>query len=189
MMVSASLVLCIGVGVIVFMTLISGAWGVKIPDPPHGPSDLANNTLLWEDITVPKAPYTPPTERVVLRGPGAAFNRAMALYQQNDFAGAVEQLEPLSELESDNAAEVKFYLGVSLLMTGRNQDAITPLRQAAQSSVGPRRESSHYYLALAYLKCDYRDQALDELNGVIEANGAHNSAARELQRQIFAHIK
>lgn len=189
MMIPLSLALCVSVGVIAFMVLISGSQGVKIPDQPDRPSDQANNTLLWEDITVPKAPYTPPTERVILRGPGAAFNRAMALYQQNDFAGAVEQLDPLSELDSDNAAEVKFYLGVSLLMIGRNQDAITPLRQAAQSSVDPRRESCHYYLALAYLKCDYRDQALDELNGVIEANGAHRSAARELQRQIFAHIK
>lgn len=188
-MVGASIALAICIGVVVFIAQISETRRIKIPDRVDGTSSVASNTSRWKEITVPKASYTPPSERVILRGPGEAFNRAMVLYQQNDFAGAVEQLEPLSELEPDNAVEVKFYLGVCLLMVGRNQDAILPFRQAVQFTISPRRESSHYYLALAYLKCDYQDQALDELDETIEMNGEHRSAARELKRQIFAQTK
>lgn len=47
----------------------------------------------------------------------------MISYRQNDFAGAIEQLETLSEMEPSSEAEVNFYLGVSLLLVGRSQDA------------------------------------------------------------------
>ena len=104
------------------------------------------------EIEIPKAPYTPPSESVILRKKNKAFYHAMEAYQENDFRSAIEQLETISELEPYGAADVKFYLGVSLLLAGRNRDAIAPLEQSVESAVGPLRESSHYYLALAYLK-------------------------------------
>lgn len=189
-MVAASLVLAIGIGAVVFMGRLPDTGGVKVTEGAKEPSDIASaNSSPWKDIAVPKATYVTPKERVVLRSPGESFNRAMAAYQADDFASAVKQLEPLSELEPDNLIDLKFYFGVSLLLVGRNQDAISPLRQAMQFSIGPRLESSHYYLALAYLKCNYQDQALDELEAAIKMRGQLRSAAEELKRQILASTK
>lgn len=186
-MAAASLVLALSIGVVVFMNRIPQTGDGRATERVEEPGELADaKTSPWKDLVVPKAPYVTPKERVILRGPGEAFDRAMVAYQQNEFASAVEQLEPLSELEPDNAVEVRFYLGISLLMIGRNQDAISPLRQATQFSVGPRRESSHYYLALAYLKCNYQDQALGELDAAIKMDGVLRPAIEELRRQILA---
>jgi predicted Zn-dependent protease len=147
------------------------------------------NTSPWKDIAVIKAPYAPPKERVVLRSPDESFDQAMAAYHKDDFVVAAAQLDALNELEPDNAVEVKFYLGVSLLLVGRNQDAISPLRQVTQLSIGPLQESSRYYLALAYLKSDYKDQAVNELDTVIKMKGQFRSAAEELRRQISASVR
>lgn len=142
---------------------------------------------VWRDWPIPPAPYTPPPERPVLRGveSGTAFERAMAAYQQNHFAAAAEQLEVVSRLEPEHA-EAHFYWGVSLLLAGRSEDAIEPLRQAVRLSAGAQRESSHYYLALAYLKTNRPQQALAELEAVIEMNEDHRAEAEKLRQRIVA---
>ncbi|MFP5265326.1 MAG: tetratricopeptide repeat protein [Blastocatellia bacterium] len=182
--VSVALAICIGAVVLSGWSRdagdVDGGDGIKGPQANASP---------WKDIAVAKAPYVPSKERVVLRSPDESFDHAMAAYQENDFVTAAAQLDALNELEPDNAAEVKFYLGVSLLLAGRDRDAISPLRQVTQLSIGPRLESSHYYLALAYLKSDYQDQAADELDAVIKMKGELRSAAEELKRQISASVK
>jgi tetratricopeptide (TPR) repeat protein len=138
----------------------------------------------WNEIEIPKAPYTPSSESVVLRNKNKAFYHAMAAYQENDFNSAIEQLETISELEPYGMADVRFYLGVSLLLTGRNKDAILPLKESVESAVGPLRESSHYYLALAYLKNNQYQQALAELDATIAMNGKHRADAESLKEQV-----
>jgi hypothetical protein len=138
----------------------------------------------WNEIEIPKAPYTPPSESVILRKKNKAFYHAMAAYQENDFNSAIEQLETISELEPHGMADVRFYLGVSLLLAGRNRDAIMPLKQSVESAVGPLRESSHYYLALAYLKNNQSQQALAELDATIAMNGKHRADAESLKEQV-----
>jgi hypothetical protein len=185
-MVAASLVLAICIGVVIFTRPWNDTEGVQVTDAGKEPPDTSiARTSPWKDIAIPKTTYITPKEKVVLRSPDESFNRAMAAYQADDFVSAVTQLEPLSELEPDNAVEVKFYFGVSLLMVDRNQDAILPLKQATQFSIGPRLESSHYYLALAYLKCNYLDRAIEELDATIEMRGQLRSTAIELKRHIL----
>ena len=185
--IAASLLIAIGIGAIIFTERLPGNGTAEVTGEDKKPLVLSSaDASPWIDLEVPKASYVPPEKRVVLRGPAEAFNKAMEAYQADDFAGALAQLEPLSELEPENASEVKFYCGVTLLLTGRNQDAISLLRQATQFSVGPRLESSHYYLALAYLKCNYPDEALNELEAVINMKATHRLAAEELKRQILA---
>lgn len=138
----------------------------------------------WKEIEIPKAAYTPSSETIILRKKNKAFDHAMAAYQENNFLSAIEQLETISELEPDSVADVRFYLGVSLLLAGRNKDAIAPLRQSVQSGVGPLRESSHYYLALAYLKSNQPQQALAELEATIAMDGEHRAEAESLKEQV-----
>jgi len=138
----------------------------------------------WEDVAIPKAVYTPPRDERIFRRPLTAFARAMAAYQENNFAEAINQLETLSQLDLRDGAEGQFYLGVSLLLVGRSQDAVLPLTQAVQLSVGMRREASHYYLALAYLKVNQPHQALAELEAVIEMKGERRAEAERLKQQV-----
>jgi hypothetical protein len=187
--VAASLVLAIAIGIVVFVNTHPANNGLKVADGNAPPFDLDSSNSPWKDIAVPKASYIPPKRTIVLRSPDESFNRAMAAYQTNDFTGAAAQLQALSELEPDNAVEVKFYLGVALLLAGQSRDAIAPLRQATQFSAGARSESSHYYLALAYLKCGYQEQALSELDAAVQLKGQLHSDAEELRRRIQSSIR
>lgn len=157
--------------------------------PPD--SEVADNrAATWQNIEVPRAPYVAPTERAVLRGSTTrAFDLAMMAYQQNDLAKAIDRLEVLSESETPDTAEANFYLGVSLLLVGRNQAAIAPLRKALQSTTGARQESCQYYLALAYLKNNQPQQALAEIETLIGMNGEHRFAAEQLKKQTLDPVR
>ena len=155
---------------------------------PHSGGESGGS--LRQNIEIPKPPYTAPSDHVVLRKPKTkAFDSAMSAYERGDYAAAIEQLETLSELETYDAADVKFYLGVSLLLAGRSQDAIKTLKQAVELSTGPLLESSHYYLSLAYIKSDQPQQALAELDAVIASAGEHQSDAERLKRQVAETMK
>ena len=145
--------------------------------------NIATNRSPWEDLQIPKAPYS--ESNLTLRNPGRGFEHAMAAYQANDFAAAAEQLETLQELGPSNAAEVDFYLGVSLLLIGRDEDSIPHLERALESSGGARREAGHYYLALAFAKVNRPQQAILEIDRAIEMNGEYQAAARALREQIL----
>lgn len=186
----------IPVAPLLLLTLILGGWvlyaylrgpeSVKLTaggGPTPEASDRSSSP--WEKIDVPKAEYTSPKEGMTLRRPNQAFDRAMASYQQNDFAGAIEQLETLSELEPSSEAAVDFYLGVSMLLVGRSRDAVTPLKRSVKLQDGVPYETSHYYLALAYLKRNQPEQAIAELDAVIEMNGTYRPAAKKLKQQMF----
>jgi hypothetical protein len=173
------------------MVLVFGLYiGVWIPlhrqtGPPAHPTDIAGiNSGAWDNLAIPKAPYRGSNGRTVLRSADKAFDRAMARYQGGEFAEAIDQLEVLSELEPSEAAEAKFYLGVSLLLTGRTKDAIQPLKQAEELRVGEGREASEYYLGLAYLKSNQPQAAVGELEAVVKANGEHRQAAEHLIQSI-----
>lgn len=144
----------------------------------------------WHDVKIPKAAYTPPGEQPLLRSaePKTAFEQAMMAYQQNNFAAAAERLEVVSRLEPEHP-EAHFYWGVSLLLAGQSQEAIAPLKQAVQLNTGARRESSLYYLALAYLKTNQPRQALAELDAVIAMGGHYQAAAEKLKQSVVEALK
>jgi tetratricopeptide (TPR) repeat protein len=168
-----------------FVVLIAGAWVVylSVKNPINGTGPAV--ATAWEHLEIPKARYTPPPPDLQLRKPSKAFDSAMAAYEANDYAGAIEQLETLTELEPANAADVHFYLGISLLMVDRKEDAIIRLKEALQFSSGAQNESRHYYLALAYLKENDLQQATVELDKVIEMRGEYGQAARDLKQKII----
>jgi hypothetical protein len=139
----------------------------------------------WRDVVVPKPAYAPTSDQHLYRDVTIAFERAMTDYQTGNFRGAAQQLEALSELRLKNAAEVQFYWGVSLLLADKTAEAVAPLHQAAELGVGPQREESQYYLALAYLKSNRPDRALTQLEAVIDMGGAHRAAAESLKRRIW----
>jgi tetratricopeptide (TPR) repeat protein len=138
----------------------------------------------WEALVVPKASYGPPGAKPILRQPGSAFDRAMKAYTENRFEEAIQQLKTVTELEPNAPAEVKFYLGVSLLLSGRFNEAVQPLRQAEQLSDGRQRESCSYYLLLGYLKGGQLELARMEVDKLTQMNGEHRALAESLRNQL-----
>jgi tetratricopeptide (TPR) repeat protein len=158
----------------------------KSEAPETSSSELANVGVgsLWEELEIPKAVYIPSNNNIILRKPEGAFDRAMAFYETNQFDKAIEQLQTVSELDPNEGWRAGFYLGVSLLLVGRSQDAIVPLKAAAQLRVGVDREINLYYLALAYLKTDQDQMAVRALEEVSNGISEYRAAAQKLRRQI-----
>lgn len=187
-LVAASVVVTIGVMLVVFRLLETGPTS-PVTGPSGGApakSEIAQDLPSpWRDLAIPKAAYTPPSQNHSYRDSTTAFEQAMAAYQEHNFAQAAEQLETLSDLNPRQGAEVHFYWGVSLLLAGRSREAIEPLKRAVPLSVGQQRESSHYYLALAYLKTNQPEPALVELEAVVAIKGQHQADAEKLKQSVL----
>jgi len=112
------------------------------------------------------------------------FESALSAYEKGDFVRAVELLMPIARLEPENA-EAHFYLGASWLQLNRPQEAIAPLRRAAELSIGVDRERSRYYLALAYARAGQRDDALRELEAIIAEGSAYRADAERAKRELL----
>jgi tetratricopeptide (TPR) repeat protein len=193
---AASIAVAVGAGVL---------WmrGVRQETPPTAgqPKSPATGDFTarlsgnpWQGLPVAKAPWTheaDPGEIVWRSGEPEApaekarssFDRAMRLYEQDDFAGAQQRLTSFLE-KNPQHAEAHFYLGVSLLMLGRSQEAIAPLETAAGRVKSRAAEEAHWYLALAHLKNGEFSAALEQLDAVIRLSGRHSSEAQRLRREV-----
>jgi|GEM_PF-753326 len=170
--------------IVVALLVGAGAWVVWRTMPSRTVQVTEERLARLEHIQIPKAMYKPPEKPVQLREPEKAFNSAMEAYQRDDFETAVERLWTVNELQPANAREVNFYLGVSLMLVGRNPDAIMPLNQVVESGNGPLREKSRYYLALAYVKTGQIKEAVSEADAVIAYGGEYLAPARQLKEAI-----
>jgi hypothetical protein len=97
------------------------------------------------------------------------FQNAMAGYVQ----GRYVQNEP-------KAADVNFYLGVCKLLLGHPQESIAPLKQAVAAGTSPYLQSSHYYLAKAYLQQEKFEEAESELHDAAAISGRLTSDTKSL---------
>jgi tetratricopeptide (TPR) repeat protein len=167
--------------VLLVVILIAGRHDGGAISRTQAPSNTAASH--WAELQIPKAAYDPKDHGIVFRQPTESFDRAMAAYQENRFDEAIDQLETLSVVEPNGPPEVRFYLGVSLLLAGRNEDAIAPLRQTVRVAIAGQQEVSRFYLALAYLKADHPQQAIPELASIIAMNGTYRDLAERLKRQ------
>lgn len=74
--------------------------------------------------------------------------RALEPYQKDDFAEASRRLEPLAAAHPDRFEPV-YYLGVSLLMSGRAPEAVAVLERAVKIASEARRADAERALAAA----------------------------------------
>jgi hypothetical protein len=178
---AAVVCLLVGAGALVVWRAMSSPTN-QMTEKPRSSSDERLARL--ERIDIPKAAYTPPEKPVQMREPEKVFNSAMEAYQHNDFETAIEQLWTVNELQPTNVSEVNFYLGVSLVLVGRNPDAIAPLSQVIEAGDGPLREKSRYYLALAYVKTGRIKEAISEVDAIIANGGEYLVSAKQLREAI-----
>ena len=107
----------------------------------------------------------------------------MQLYQQGKYAEAIPNLR--SAVESDpELFPRKFYLGICLLMTNQNDEAIQTLLSLVKSTPNPYLEESHWYLAKAYFRKKDIKTGKEHLKAVASLNGSHAPEARKLLERL-----
>lgn len=149
---------------------------------------------LWQQLPVEPAPFSDPgADGRVWRGNGVvvppsaldAFRLAMRPYAGGDFLLAAARLEKLVAAHPE-LREARFFLGVSLLLTGHSGDAAAHLGQVVDETGQHVVPEHRWYLALALLKADRPENALRQLDLLQQQGGPYASRAAELGAQVRA---
>ncbi len=111
------------------------------------------------------------------------FQNAMNAYIDARYNEAADFLENAVRLEP-TAPDINFYLGVCKLLVGRPQESITPLTNAAAAGNSPFLQSSHYYLAKAYIQSIKLAEAETELRRAIAVPGRLTADAKALLTRL-----
>lgn len=99
-------------------------------------------------------------------GPTEAFERGMAEYAHGRWDAAARLLERVAP--ADPPAE--FFLGASLLMRGRDDEAAAAFRRVIDGPPSPYVLEARYYLAKALLRASEPEAALRELRAAATAD-------------------
>jgi predicted Zn-dependent protease len=118
-----------------------------------------------------------------LRGPIALpeFQEAMQHYGAGRFEAAAERLRRAAR-ETPLEVDVRFYLGVSLLLTGKPKEARRSLAVAAE--LQPSSTLFAWYLAQAHLACSRATEAEALLRRIAATQSEHAAAADSLLEKI-----
>lgn len=170
----------------VLLLTVTSVWIARQRSPVDSTPSTAvlqdTDQKLFEELArIEEVPsYLQATIRGGTEGPGQEkFRQGMQSYQQGKYADAIPYLH--SAVESDpELFPRKFYLGICLLMTNRNDEAIQTLLSLVKSSSNPYLEESHWYLAKAYFRKKDIKAGKEHLAAVIDLNGSHAPEARRL---------
>ena len=118
--------------------------------------------------------------------PGAGrvlFQKGMKEYVGSHYSEAAGYLEQAVKLEPA-AADINFYLGICKLLQGHLDESIFPLKNAAGAGQSIYLQSSHYYLAKAYVQGNKLADAEEELQKAIAVPGRLTSDAKGLLARL-----
>ena len=121
-------------------------------------------------------------EYVPVRGAPESFQTAMALYKKQSYSGAASALREVADAQPD-LTSARFYLGISLLLSGDRIGGIQELRSLTDGA-GSYRERARFYLAKGLLAEHDSKRAQEELQRVIEQRGELEKQATALLEQI-----
>jgi cytochrome c-type biogenesis protein CcmH/NrfG len=190
-------------------TLVAAAilfiWRTAAPPPPAASTEVASASPApgppmarahRRELAVEPAPYVPDAAAgIVWRGGDqsatepaeGSFAWAMAPYVQRDFPAAAGRLgRRLGDDPNDERA--RFYLGVSLLLAGRAEESVEPLRRVAERHDVLSGDAS-WYLAAACLETGDDAGAAALLRELAGRGGDRGMRARELLERIEAEPK
>ena len=162
----------------------------SLPSPgiaasPSPAIDTAREAELVRMARFDPPAWDPPRLRNTTAADRAAFDRAMADYRKGDLAGAVPALE---DFQRRYPADVRsaFYLGVSLLATGRTDDAVRQLERVRAAADPAYEEEAHYLLAKAEIRRGDLPAAVAALDRTIALEGDRLGEARALRDRVIA---
>jgi TolA-binding protein len=119
------------------------------------------------------------------RGAPKTFPAAMTLYSKRDYAGAAFALRAVMDAQPQ-FVPAKFYLGISLLLTGDRIAGIQELRDVTMAGNGPYLERARFYLAKGLIGEHDLTRAQQQLEDVIAQHGALEKQATVLLGRIRA---
>jgi TolA-binding protein len=122
-------------------------------------------------------------EYLPIRGASRPFQAAMALYQKQDYSGAASALRAVTDAQP-GLTEARFYLGVSLLLSGDRIAGIQELRALTDGGDTPYLERGRFYLAKGLLAEHDAKRAQEQLESLIEQHGNLEKQATALLQQI-----
>lgn len=170
------------------LTLAVGvSWWRLVRPPTNSPgSAIARHAQTGPSLDllarVEPPAYTPPA----LRGPATSdtrFRDAMEKYRQGRFDAAIPGLVAAADADP-KSPDPQFFLGICYLMEGRNDEAITHLRNTVELGPTLDLEMAHFYLAKALLREKETRRAAGELERAIALHGDLESQSRALLAQI-----
>lgn len=118
------------------------------------------------------------------RGPinGEPFAEAMQYYNQGDYTRALEILKQIPT--SSRNPQVIFFKGVCFLLVDELKNAVTELDFIIENMNASYYDEAIYYKAIALLRMNKKDKALEQLNHLAGMFSPYASIAKELIEKI-----
>jgi tetratricopeptide (TPR) repeat protein len=107
----------------------------------------------------------------------ALFADAMRAYVDRNYDEASDLLHRVLQADPE-ASDANFYLGVILLLKGRPDQAVEPLRFAATNGRDRWSQPAHFYLAKTYLQTRDLASAESELKAAADIAGPWTGTAK-----------
>jgi hypothetical protein len=144
--------------------------------PPRAASLIPDER--YETLAAFQAPAYAPEPRAP-----KSFQAAMALYNKQDYAGASSALRPVADANPGFPA-ARFYLGVSLLLSGDHIAGIQELRALTMAGDSAYLERGRFYLAKALIAEHDMARAQEQLQALIAQHGGLEKQAAALLAQL-----
>ncbi len=119
-----------------------------------------------------------------IRGPGTLepFVEAMQYYNQGDYTKALEILKQIPPLSRN--PQVIFFKGVCFLLQDELKNAVTELDSIIENMNASYYDEAIYYKAIALLRMNKKDKALEQLKHLAGMFSPYASKAEELIEKI-----
>ncbi|MEO8125881.1 MAG: tetratricopeptide repeat protein [Bryobacteraceae bacterium] len=115
------------------------------------------------------------------------FAEAMTYYLAHDYSRASFALQKATGKHPENP-EIRFYLGVSYLLTDDTQAGIRELKVAERLGDSPYMDRSQFYLAKAFLRQNDKVNALRLLDAVAGSGGSLAEPAKKLKAELLPPV-
>ena len=148
---------------------------------PAGKMETPSLLLMLARIEPPL--YVPPALRGAADEATERFRMGMKQYQEGHYGVAIPDLQAAAKL-NPQAAHIRFFLGICLLLAGQTDAGIEELQKTIALGDSVYLEEAHFYLAKAYLAKDDVGGAKDELNWVLERGGSLKEEAAQILAQL-----
>jgi len=154
------------------------------PSKPEQPQASTATLPTREQLAQVEPPvYEPRTLRGPSNGAAESFKRGMEHYRKADYPGAMKDLSTAAALDPD-AAHIRFFLGISYLMSGHDKDAIDQLRATIALGDSPYLEDAYFYLAKALVRRNDLNGAEAQLKKLVQLHGFKSVEAGRLLAQV-----
>jgi tetratricopeptide (TPR) repeat protein len=147
--------------------------------------DVVPGAITMEGMRIEPMPFSKPFHIRGAEQPSELWTRAESAYVAGDYAAAERLLAAISR-QAPQDHDALMYRGVSLVLAGRQEEAIAVLRQAQLRAreLGVSELTDSFWLGLALLEQGERAAAREELLRVRDGGGANAERAARLLASV-----